>query len=206
MPSEFAQAVLAQARTMYPVAAGNPDVTSIISDRHYARLHALLAEAAAAGGLVSRLNDAPAERKMGATVVLHPPLDGTLMREEIFGPILPVIAYQDLSEAIAFVNARPRPLALYPFTRDPASLSTILAGAISGGAAVNTALLHCAQEDLPFGGIGPSGTGAYHGRDGFRRLSHARGVYQAGRFSGFTFLAPPYGRGMRRALKLMLAR
>jgi coniferyl-aldehyde dehydrogenase len=128
------------------------------------------------------------------------------MQDEIFGPILPVIGYKHLADAIAFVNARPRPLALYPFMRDRPGLAAVMRQTISGGASINSALMHCIQDDLPFGGIGPSGMGAYHGRDGFRRLSHARGVYKAGRFSGFNLLAPPYGAKMRLALKLMLSR
>lgn len=202
----FAQAVLAQARTMFPVQAGNPDATSIISDRHYARLQALLVDAEAQGARVMRLVDAPQERKMAPVVVLDPPLDSPLMREEIFGPILPVIGYGELAEAIKFINARPRPLALYPFTHDAEKQAALLWRTMSGGVSVNSALLHCIQDDLPFGGVGPSGMGAYHGHDGFRRLSHARGVYKAGRISGFTFLAPPYGPKMRIALRAMLAR
>ena len=202
----FAAALMARVRTMFPRVAGNPDYTSIISDTHYARLERLLHEAEAAGAQTIRLADAPQERRLGATVVLNPPLDGALMQEEIFGPILPVIGYGELKEAIAFVNARPRPLALYPFTRDKAVAAAVLDQTISGGVAVNGALMQCIQDDLPFGGIGPSGMGAYHGHDGFRRLSHTRGVYQAGRLSGFTLLAPPYGAKMRLALKLMLSR
>ena len=210
VPSEhvdaFAAAVIAQARAMYPRVGGNPDYTAIVSDRHHQRLHTLLHDAEAGGARLVRLDDAPAERRMGPTVVLNPKLDGALMGEEIFGPILPVIGYQELAEATGFVNDRPRPLALYPFTKDPAQLAKVLGNTVSGGVSVNSALLHCVQDDLPFGGVGPSGLGAYHGRDGFRRFSHARGVYKAGRFSGFEFLAPPYGRKMRVALKAMLLR
>jgi coniferyl-aldehyde dehydrogenase len=202
----FAAAVMHTARRMFPAVAGNPDYTAIISDRHHERLHALLRDAEAAGAKTLRLDDSPAERRLGATIVLNPPADGALMQEEIFGPILPVISYKDLSEAIAFVNDRPRPLALYVFTHDKAACDTVMARTLSGGVSINTALLHCIQDDLPFGGVGPSGMGAYHGQDGFRRFSHARGVYKAGRFSGFTLLAPPYGRKMRIALKLMLSR
>ena len=202
----FAAAVMAQARAMFPAVAGNPDYTSVVSDRHHARLQTLLHEAQAAGATALRLADAPDERRLGATVVVNPPLDGGLMQEEIFGPILPVIGYTDLADAIDFVNARPRPLALYPFTHDKAALDAVLARTVSGGVSINSALLHCIQDDLPFGGVGPSGMGAYHGQDGFRRLSHTRAVYKAGRISGFNFLAPPYGRKMRIALKLMLSR
>jgi coniferyl-aldehyde dehydrogenase len=202
----FATALLARARTMFPKVAGNPDYTAIISDQHYARLQTLLKDAESAGATVHRLEDAPSERRFGATIVLNPPLDGALMQEEIFGPILPVVGYHHLSDAIAFVNARPRPLALYPFTHDKAVQTAILEQTLSGGVAINSALMQCIQDDLPFGGVGPSGMGAYHGRDGFQRLSHARAVYEAGRISGFNLLAPPYGLKMRLALKMMLSR
>ena len=202
----FAEAVLETANRMYPQIAGNRDYTAIVSDHHHQRLHALLREAEAGGARLLRSNDAYAERRMGPTVVLDPPVDGALMQEEIFGPILPVLGYRELADATAFVNARPRPLALYPFTKDPAKLKTVMGRTISGGVSVNSALLHCIQDDLPFGGVGPSGQGAYHGRDGFCRFSHARGVYKAGRFSGFEFLAPPYGRKMALALRAMLMR
>jgi coniferyl-aldehyde dehydrogenase len=202
----FAAAMMKAARRMFPAVAGNPDYTSIISGRHHERLHTLLRDAEAGGAKALRLDDAAAERRLGATIMLNPPLDGALMQEEIFGPILPVIGYGALSEAIAFVSDRPRPLALYVFTQDKAALDAVMAGTMSGGVSINTALLHCIQDDLPFGGVGPSGMGAYHGQDGFRRLSHARGVYKAGRFSGFNFLAPPYRRKIRMALKLMLSR
>ena len=202
----FAAAVMDAAGRMYPTIAGNPDCTSIVSDRHHDRLHALLRDAEAGGARLLRAQDATAERRMAPTVVLDPPLDGALMQEEIFGPILPVIGYRDLDDAIRFVNERPRPLALYPFTKDPAQLAAVLGRTVSGGVSVNSALMHCIQDDLPFGGVGASGMGAYHGRDGFRRFSHARGTYKAGRFSGFEFLAPPYGRKMAVALKAMLMR
>ena len=202
----FAKAVIDAVEQMYPRISANADYTSIVSDRHHQRLHAMLREAEQGGARLLRLNDAYAERRIGPTVVLNPPLDGALMGEEIFGPILPVIGYQEIAEATKFVNERPRPLALYPFTNDPKQLQRVMAHTVSGGVSVNSALMHCIQDDLPFGGVGPSGIGAYHGRDGFRRFSHARGVYKAGRFSGFEFLAPPYGRKMQVALKAMLMR
>ncbi len=199
----FAQAVLDEARRMFPTVAGNPDYTSIVSDRHYSRLRGLLAEAEAGGGRALRLEDAEAERRLAPTVVLSPPLDGALMQDEIFGPILPVVGYKELADAIDFVNARPRPLALYVFSNDAVSTQSVMAGTISGGMTVNGTLLHCIQDDLPFGGVGSSGMGAYHGRDGFYRLSHARGVYKPGKFSGFAFLAAPYGKKMQVALRYM---
>ena len=202
----FANAVIEAAGRMYPRIGGNPDYTAIVSDRHHQRLQDLMRDAEAGGARLLRLDDAVAERRIGPTVVLNPPLEGALMGEEIFGPILPVIGYRELSEAMQFVNDRPRPLALYPFTSDARQLSSVLRHTVSGGVSVNSTLMHVAQDDLPFGGVGPSGMGAYHGRDGFCRFSHARGIYKAGRFRGFEFLAPPYGRKMQMALKAMLMR
>lgn len=204
--ARFAEAVMAAAKAMYPTVAGNPDYTTIISDHHHQRLHALLHEAEGAGATVLRSADAYAERRLGPTVVLDPPLDGRLMREEVFGPILPVVGYRELNDAFRFVRDGPTPLAVYPFTRDAAKLAAVSGRTVSGGMSVNSVLMHCLQLDLPFGGVGSSGMGAYHGRDGFRRFSHARGVFRPGRFSGFEFLAPPYGRKMRLALWAMLRR
>ena len=202
----FAAAVIQAAATMYPAAAANPDYTAIISNRHFARLEALLADASAAGARVLRAPSPGGARRLAAAVVLDMPMDGALMTEEIFGPILPVIGYRSLDDAIAFVSARPRPLALYPFTGDKATLGRVLERTMSGGVSVNTVIMHCIQDDLPFGGVGASGMGAYHGRDGFRRFSHARGVYQARGFSALAFMAPPYRRKVRLALRAMLLR
>ncbi|HTR15417.1 MAG TPA: coniferyl aldehyde dehydrogenase [Acetobacteraceae bacterium] len=205
MAETLGDAIIAATRAFYPTLAGNPDYTAIISERHYRRLSALLEEAAGKGARVTQ-HDAPgdeASRKFPPTVVLNPPADCALMQEEIFGPILPVVGYESLDAAIAYVNARPRPLALYAFTRDRKTEREILAHTVSGGVTVNGTLLHVAQEDLPFGGIGPSGLGAYHGRDGFLRFSHARAVYRPGRFSGFMTLTPPHGRLTQMALRVL---
>ena len=202
----FATAAMNAANAMYSTIDANPDYTAIISDRHYTRLDNLVREAEAAGARVLRAPARGDGRRLPPMVVLDAPVDGALMTEEIFGPILPVIGYRTLDEALAFVASRPRPLALYPFTQDRAMLATVLDRTISGGVSVNTVLMHCIQDDLPFGGVGASGMGAYHGRDGFRRFSHARGVFQPGRFSALEFLSPPYGRKMRLALRAMLLR
>lgn len=189
----FAEATLAAARKMYPDPAADPDYTSLISDRHHARLLHAVAEAEAAGARVLRHADDAAGRKIGPTVVIGAPEGCTLMREEIFGPVLPIVPYQTLDEAIAYVNARPRPLALYCFTKDANVRDEVLGRTVSGGATVNGTLMHILQDDLPFGGVGPSGTGAYHGREGFLRFTHARAVFQPGSLSSFERLAPPYG-------------
>jgi coniferyl-aldehyde dehydrogenase len=126
--------------------------------------------------------------------VIDPPADTMLMREEIFGPVLPILPYRTLDEAIAHVNGRDRPLALYAYTDDRRTRDRILAGATSGGVTINGTLMHVVQDDLPFGGLGPSGIGGYHGRDGFRRFSHARAVHQIGFVNVFEKLGPPWGR------------
>ena len=203
----FGQAVLDAAARLYPPGDRQPDYSAIISDRHHDRLHALLREAEAGGARLLRLGDCHAERRVGPTVVLDPPHDCGLLAEEIFGPILPVLGYGELVEATDYVNQPGSGRWRYtPSRRIPAKLRAVLDRTVSGGVSVNSVLMHCLQDDLPFGGVGPSGMGAYHGRDGFRRFSHGRGVYKAGRFSGFSYLAPPYGRKMTLALRAMLMR
>ena len=201
----FGQAVMNAAEAMFPTINGNPDYTAIISDRHHTRLAELVAEAEAAGATVLRHKDVPSGnlRHIAPTVVIDPPLDGRLMQEEIFGPILPVIGTGGTEEAIDFVNARPRPLALYAYTKDAATERKILDQTISGGVTINGTLLHCGQDDMPFGGVGASGMGAYHGHEGFLTFSHARAVHKPGFFSGFEFMKPPHGKRTRMALKAL---
>jgi coniferyl-aldehyde dehydrogenase len=201
----FGRAVIGAAEAMFPSINGNADYTAIISDRHHTRLAELVSEAEAAGATVLRHRDTPTGnvRHMAPTVVIDPPRDGRLMREEIFGPVLPVISTGGTDEAIDFVNARPRPLALYAYTKDRATERKILDRTISGGVTINGTLLHCGQDDMPFGGVGPSGMGAYHGREGFLTFSHARAMHKPGFFSGFEFMKPPHGRTTRMALKAL---
>ena len=200
----FAEAVLAATRKLYPTISANPDYTAIINDRHRARLEALVSEAEAAGARVMHHGAGSGEGRIEPCVVLGAPDNCALMQDEIFGPVLPIVPYGALDEALAYVNARPRPLALYCWTDDQASTRRVLDGTVSGGVTLNSTLLHCAQDDLPFGGVGPSGTGAYHGRDGFLRFSHARAVFKPGRFIGFEYLVPPHGRLTRMALRMLL--
>jgi coniferyl-aldehyde dehydrogenase len=201
----FARGVLAEAEAMFPTLNANPDYTAIISDRHHQRLGELVAEAEAAGATVLRHRDTPRGniRHFAPTVVLDPPLDGRLMRDEIFGPVLPVVRTAGTEEAIGFVNRRPRPLALYAYSNDAATQRHILDRTISGGVTINSTLVHCGQEDLPFGGVGPSGMGAYHAREGFFQFSHARSVHKPGFFSGFEYLRPPHGPKTRFALRAL---
>jgi coniferyl-aldehyde dehydrogenase len=201
----FAHGVMEAAENMFPSLDSNPDYTAIISDRHFARLAELVAEAEAAGATVLRHQASAGGniRLFPPTVVLDPPLDGRLMRDEIFGPILPVVRVPGTEAAIDFVNRRPRPLALYAYTGSAATERTILDRTISGGVTINSTIIHTGQADLPFGGIGPSGMGAYHGREGFQQFSHARGIHKPGFFSGFEFLRPPHGKATRSALRAL---
>jgi coniferyl-aldehyde dehydrogenase len=201
----FAHDVIEAAEKMFPSLDANPDYTAIISDRHFARLHELVAEAEAGGATVLRHQASAGGnlRLFPPTVVLDPPLDGRLMRDEIFGPVLPVVRVASTDEAIDFVNRRPRPLALYAYTNVAATERTLLDRTVSGGVTINSTIIHTGQADLPFGGIGPSGMGAYHGREGFYQFSHARAVHKPGFFSGFEFLRPPHGRTTRIALRAL---
>uniref|UniRef100_UPI0035AD8964 aldehyde dehydrogenase family protein n=1 Tax=Paracoccus sp. TaxID=267 RepID=UPI0035AD8964 len=137
-------------------------------------------------------------------LVLDPSDAMAVMQQEIFGPILPVQTYRDIDQAIAYVNARPRPLALYYFGPDDDSRRKVLSRTTSGNVGINNTLLHYAQDDLPFGGVGPSGMGAYHGIEGFRALSHAKGIYASGRWNAASILRAPFGRLADRVLALLL--
>ena len=191
----LADQILGEVKRAYPTLTNNSDYSSLITERHQARLLAAIEDARAAGADVRTAHEGESlGRKMVPMVVLNAPPDGALLREEIFGPVLPIVGYQDLDEALAFISERERPLALYLFTNDRDSRVRVLDGATSGGVTLNGTLLHIAQDDLPFGGVGPSGIGAYHGRDGFRRLSHARSIYEVGAFNAFERLGPPWGK------------
>jgi coniferyl-aldehyde dehydrogenase len=204
---DFAEAVMAQVRRSYPTIAGNDDYSGLISERHRHRMAEAIESARAAGATVLSHEDegARAEGKIGPTLILGAPEDSLFLTEEIFGPVLPVLPYRDLDEAVAFIAARDRPLALYCFTNRGHDRERVLDGAISGGVTLNGTLLHVAQEHLPFGGVGPSGIGAYHGREGFKRFSHARAVHKIGFINVFERLGPPWGK-MARALGKRLAK
>ncbi len=203
---ELAEAILAEVRRAWPAIESNADYTAVIQPRHFQRLAAAVEEARV-GGARTFVHGIEGERgRFPPTIVLDAPPASVLLREEIFGPVLPIVPYRDLDDALAFIAARERPLALYCFTHDRAMREKLLDGATSGGATVNGTLLHVAQEGLPFGGIGPSGMGAYHGHDGFLRLSHARAVHVAGPVNVLEWLGPPYGRFARFVADLMIGR
>jgi coniferyl-aldehyde dehydrogenase len=196
---DFVQAYTQAALEMYPSLEGNADYTSIVNERHFARLQALADDARSRGAQVQIINpggapDDPAGRKMRPAILVGVDDSMAVMREEIFGPLLPVMGYGTVDEAIAFVNARARPLALYWFGRNRGNQERVLRETVSGGVTVNDVLLHIAQENLPFGGVGDSGSGAYHGEYGFRVFSKEKPVFEQSRLSGTWLLRPPYGK------------
>ncbi len=196
---------------LYPRIEANPDYTAIVNDRHFARLTGLVEDARRRGATVVEVNPAderpdPARRKMLPTMLLSVPDDADVMAEEIFGPVLPLVPYDSLSAAYAQVNAKPRPLALYLFSDDGGTVRDALDRTISGGVTVNDTLLHCVQEELPFGGVGDSGMGAYHGEAGFRTFSHAKAVFRQARVNGSFMTRPPFGPRVDRLLKFLLRR
>ncbi|MEO7493695.1 MAG: coniferyl aldehyde dehydrogenase [Massilia sp.] len=205
----FADAYDQAVRKLYPDGPASDNYTSVINERHYERLRALLDDARAHGATVREVG-VNAQRagarphNLTPTLVTGVTQQMRLMREEVFGPLLPVVGYRQLDEAIAYVNAHPRPLALYYFGSDAAQCRKVLSLTTSGNVTVNNTLMHYAQDDLPFGGVGPSGMGAYHGTEGFKSLSHAKGVFKQGRWNLSALLRPPYGALAELALKIML--
>ncbi len=188
-------AIANAARKFYPEIDTTTDYSSIISDRHFARLKALVDEARDAGAKIVEAGSANAlhpQRKMPLTMVIDPPTTLGIMSEEIFGPILPVIGYSSRQEAISYVNNHDRPLALYWFGEDKTARDQVLERTISGGVTVNDTMMHVAQENLPFGGVGKSGIGAYHGEAGFETFSHMKSVFYQSRFASTGALQPPY--------------
>jgi coniferyl-aldehyde dehydrogenase len=195
--------------TLYPRGPTSEDYTSIINDRHYARLQALLEDARAKGAHAVEVGRSPGDaarrtRTLAPAIVLGTTGDMRIMQEEIFGPLLPVLAYRDIDEAIGYVNARGRPLALYYYGREDHERRKVLSRTTSGNVTINATLMHYAQDDLPFGGVGPSGMGAYHGVEGFRRFSHAKGIFEQGRWNATPLLRAPFGSLAASVLNFML--
>ena len=196
------QALRAQVLARYGDFDDPGDYTRIINDGQYQRLRGYLYDARALGLDVVELATINAtqstnERLLPPTLVLEPGDDAKVMQEEIFGPILPIKSYRNLDEAIAFVNSRDRPLSLYPFSFERESVEKILHHTLAGGVTVNDSLLHFGINDLPFGGIGPSGMGAYHGRAGFDGFSKALPILWQSRRAGSDLLKPPYSKVQR---------
>lgn len=195
--ADFVATARQVAARLYPDAVDNPQYTSIVSPRHYERLNGLAAEAGALGAQLHPLFDKPADgprRRLPPVVLTRVDDKMRVMRDEIFGPLLPVVPYDDLDRAIAYVNARPRPLALYVFDSDNARIEQVVQRTTSGGVTVNDTLLHVAEHELPFGGVGPSGMGGYHGEAGFRTFSKEKPIFRQARLNAVGLLNPPYGK------------
>jgi coniferyl-aldehyde dehydrogenase len=207
-------AMQASATRMFPRVRDNPDYTAIIAPRHFDRVKALVDDAQAKGATIIEINpeneDFAAQngRKIPPTLVLNPTEDMKVMQEEIFGPVLPVATYKNVSDAVSYINAHDRPLGLYYFGDDPAEQEYVLANTMSGGVTINDVIFHIAMDDLPFGGIGPSGMGSYHGFDGFKEFSHARAVFtQLKKDLGpMKALRAPYGQGIKDYLAAQIKR
>jgi coniferyl-aldehyde dehydrogenase len=209
VPREKVEAFTAAVKTafgrLYPTVQGNPEYTAIVNEGHAQRIRALLADAAAKGAHVAACADTGDGRQIPLHVVTGVTQDMRIASEELFGPILPVIPYDSLDEAIAYINARPRPLALYPFGFPSETLRHLMTATHSGGMTVNDWGWHVFNHDLPFGGIGNSGMGTYHGEEGFRELSHGRAVFKRHLFFPIGLFYPPYGNFVQRlAFKLYL--
>ena len=204
----FVNAARASVSTMFPTIKDNPDYTSIIAQRHYDRITGYIDDARAKGARVIELKPEGEDlsqqphRKIAPTLILDPTDDMKVMQEEIFGPVLPVKSYETLDEALAYVNGRDRPLGLYYFGDDPTEREEVLSRTTAGGVTVNDVVMHVAQEDLPFGGVGPSGMGSYHGVDGFREFSHRKAIFSQMKndIGPLKMLRPPYGPGIRKML------
>lgn len=193
---------------LYPTLCGNPDYTAIVSARHYERLRTMVAEARGAGAEIVEINPAgetleTGDRKFPPILVIGATPDCRLLREEIFGPILPILEYDGVAEAIDYVNRGDRPLALYWFGRDRGNRRRILRETSAGGVTINDCLLHIAQEEQPFGGVGASGMGAYHGQWGFRTFSKEKPIFIQSRLNGSALLRPPYGKSFERLLQIL---
>lgn len=206
---EFIAAYRTKFNAMYGAINHNKDYGSIINTRQFDRLMTVLEDAKAKGAQVISATDEAIDsqhRKLATQLITNTSEDMLLMQEEIFGPLLPIIGYDSLDEAIQYINQRARPLALYVMSFDDKSQQKILQQTHSGGVCINETVFHVAADDAPFGGIGPSGMGHYHGKEGFLTFSHAKTVLSRGRFNTGKFVHPPYGTVIQRILMKLFLR
>src|SRR5690554_420745 len=202
---KLVQALSQAVREFYPSLADNPDYTAIINQRQVKRLQAYITDAQALGAEVIQLPSEAQERRLPLTLLLKVTDAMQVMQEEIFGPILPIITYKAFDEALSYVRQRPKPLAVYYFGYNKVEQQQVLQTLHAGGVCLNDTLLHVAQQDLPFGGVGASGMGHYHGYEGFLTFSHAKAVFSKSRFNAAKFIYPPYGGWLQKLiLKLFL--
>ena len=203
----FADAARATVARLYPTLKNNPDYSAIVNERHHQRLTGYLDEARARGAKLEPLNpaneDLSGTRKLVPTLVFDADASLRVMQDEIFGPILPVVSYATLDDAIRYVNARPRPLALYVFSHDGTTVDEVLDRTIAGGVSVNETIMHVSQDHLPFGGVGSSGMGHYHGKFSFDTFSKLKPVFRQSRLNGLKLFHPPFGKRFQSLIKLL---
>ena len=202
---------LAKKATMhfYPTLQNNPDYTSVVNERQAQRLKRYIDDAKTQGAMLHALHDetTPSDSRQFTPLAISNVNDRMLvMQEEIFGPLLPLVPYDSIDDAINYVNQRPRPLALYLFSHDRQRIDKMLHHTTSGGAVVNDLMMHVIQFDLPFGGVGPSGMGHYHGKEGFDTFSKLKGVFHQSRINGAFMLYPPRNNGRLRKMMEFLIR
>jgi coniferyl-aldehyde dehydrogenase len=202
----FVEAYKQAVTGFYPTLADNPDYTAIINPRHLARLNSYLQDATDKGARVVSLYGQGQGRRMPFSLLLDVRDDMLVMQDEIFGPLLPIVPYERIEQAFDYINQRPRPLALYYFGYNKAEQKRVLEQTHSGGVCLNDTLLHVAQDDLPFGGVGPSGMGHYHGHEGFLTFSKAKGVFIKQRFNAARLIYPPYGKAIQRLIQRLFVR
>jgi coniferyl-aldehyde dehydrogenase len=211
---EFVAGAKAAVTKMFPTIKDNPDYTAVVAQRHYDRIMGYIDDARAKGAEIVEIKPEGEDltqqehRKIAPTLILNPTDDMKVMQEEIFGPVLPVKTYKTLDEATGYINAHDRPLGLYWFGTDEAEKTRVLETTTSGGVTVNDVVMHVAQEELPFGGVGPSGMGSYHGHDGFKEFSHRKAIYtQLKKDIGpLVAMRPPYGPAIRKMLGSQITR
>ena len=202
----FVEAYRQAVQSFYPTLADNQDYTAIINERQLARLNGYVSDATSKGALLIPLFEQGQGRRMPHSVLLNVSDEMTVMQDEIFGPLLPIVPYRDLEQAFAYINQRPRPLALYYFGYDKREQNRVLHETHSGGVCLNDTLLHVAQDDMPFGGIGASGMGHYHGHEGFLTFSKAKGVLVKQRFNAARLIYPPYGKSIQKLIQKLFIR
>ncbi|WP_219062872.1 coniferyl aldehyde dehydrogenase [Pseudomonas sp. UMAB-08] len=202
----FVDAYRKAVQKFYPTLIDNPDYTAIINDRQLARLNRYLDDASSKGARVIPLFEQGQGRRMPFSLLLNVSDDMTVMQDEIFGPLLPIVPYGRIDQAFAYINQRPRPLALYYFGYNKAEQQRVLEQTHSGGVCLNDTLMHVAQDDMPFGGVGPSGMGHYHGHEGFLTFSKAKGVFIKQRFNAARLIYPPYGKAIQRLVYKLFIR
>lgn len=202
----FVAAYTQAVRGFYPTLADNPDYTAIINERQLARLNAYVKDATDKGATLVPLYDQGQARRMAHSLLLNVSDEMTVMQDEIFGPVLPIVPYHGIDQAFAYINQRPRPLALYYFGYNKAEQNRVLHETHSGGVCLNDTLLHVAQDDMPFGGIGPSGMGHYHGHEGFLTFSKAKGVLIKQRLNAAKLIYPPYGKAIQKLIQKLFVR